>query len=114
MTATNPYVTGDGAYIVCTTPAHAAGPVDVVVTNPDGQSVTLTQGLTYTAPTPLYKDVPVSGSTGNSNVWQDTPYYFDVPAGVTSVTIKTSNTNADVLDMGVNEPHEREEGAVAD
>ena len=33
-----------------TTPAHAAGAVDVVVTNPDAQSATLAGGFTYTAP----------------------------------------------------------------
>jgi hypothetical protein len=32
------------------TPAHAAGAVDVVVTNDDGQSATLTNGYTYRAP----------------------------------------------------------------
>lgn len=35
--------------INCTTPAHAAGPVDVVVTNDDAQTDTLTNGYTYTA-----------------------------------------------------------------
>jgi len=34
--------------ITATTPAHAAGPVDVVVTNTDGQSGTLPSGFTYT------------------------------------------------------------------
>lgn len=33
--------------ITCTTPAHAAGPVDVVVVDPDGNG-TLTAGFTYT------------------------------------------------------------------
>jgi hypothetical protein len=32
------------------TPAHAAGAVNVVVTNPDGQSGTLASGFTYAAP----------------------------------------------------------------
>jgi hypothetical protein len=34
--------------ITCETPAHAAGAVDVVVTNPDLQSATLAGGYTYT------------------------------------------------------------------
>lgn len=34
--------------ITCTTPAHAAGAVDVVVTNPDLQTDTLAGGYTYT------------------------------------------------------------------
>jgi len=36
--------------ITVITPPHAAGLVNVVVTNPDGQSATLTNGFTYTAP----------------------------------------------------------------
>ncbi len=36
--------------IIATTPPHAAGLVNVVVTNPNGQSATLTNGFTYTAP----------------------------------------------------------------
>ena len=35
------------------TPAHAAGSVDVTVTNPDGQSDTLTGGYTYVEPSSL-------------------------------------------------------------
>ena len=35
------------ALIVATAPAHAPGTVDVVVTNPDGESSTLTRGFTY-------------------------------------------------------------------
>ena len=37
--------------ITATTSAHAAGAVNVVVTNSDAQSATLTSGYTYTAPT---------------------------------------------------------------
>lgn len=33
--------------ITCNTPAHAAGAVDVVVTNPDGSTYTLTAAFTY-------------------------------------------------------------------
>jgi hypothetical protein len=57
--------------ITVKTPAHAAGAVDVVVTNPDGQSGTLTNGYLY-APAPTVTSVtPFSGVT----------------AGGTSVTI---------------------------
>ena len=38
--------------ITATTPVHAAGLVDVVVTNPDNQSGTLTGGYNYVAPPP--------------------------------------------------------------
>ena len=36
--------------LTATTPAHAAGTVNVVVTNPDAQSGTLTNGFTFNAP----------------------------------------------------------------
>jgi hypothetical protein len=36
-----------GAALTCTTPAHPAGAVNVVITNPDGQSFTLPDGFTY-------------------------------------------------------------------
>ncbi|HEY3324272.1 MAG TPA: C10 family peptidase [Planctomycetota bacterium] len=104
LAATDVSVDGSAGIVYCTTPAHAAGAVNVVVTNPDGQSVGLAQGFTYTAPTLLTKDVSVSGSTGTGNVWQDTPYYFDVPAGISSVTVQTTNTTGDVVDMGMNGP----------
>ncbi len=42
--------------ITATTPAHAAGAVNIVVTNSNGQRGTLTNGFTYTAPTPALYD----------------------------------------------------------
>lgn len=36
--------------LTCTTPAHAAGAVSVVVTNPDATNATLTNGFTYYTP----------------------------------------------------------------
>ena len=52
--------------ITATTPAHAAGPVNVIVTNSDTQSGTLTQGFTYTTvsnPPPTLTGIsPVSGT----------------------------------------------------
>jgi hypothetical protein len=39
-----------GTVLYLDTPAHAAGPVDVVVTKPDGQKATLAGGYTYAAP----------------------------------------------------------------
>jgi hypothetical protein len=38
--------------VTATTPAHTAGAADVVVTNPDNQSGTLSGGYTYTVPAP--------------------------------------------------------------
>jgi hypothetical protein len=53
--------------ITATTPAHAAGAVNVVVTNSDGQSsLPLTNGYTYTVPNPaptVSTILPISGST---------------------------------------------------
>ncbi len=44
--------------ITCTTPAHAAGAVDVVLVNGDAQPTTAANGFTYLAPT----DIAISGS----------------------------------------------------
>jgi len=46
-----------------TTPAHAAGAVDVVVTNPDAQSATLAGGFTYLAPVDQVWVVPDAAAT---------------------------------------------------
>jgi len=45
--ATNPKVASNGKSITAITPAHAAGPVDVTVTNLDGGTATLAGGYTY-------------------------------------------------------------------
>lgn len=55
--ATNVTVTSSGT-ISATTAAHAAGPADVVVRNPDATSSTLSNGFTYADP-------PPDGGTGN-------------------------------------------------
>ncbi len=47
-----------------TTPAHAVGPVDVVVSHPDGQSVTLNGGYTYAAAESLNLDGIWEGRAG--------------------------------------------------
>ena len=49
LPATDVTVVSDSS-IVATTPAHAAGAADVVVTNPDGQSGTLASGYTCVSP----------------------------------------------------------------
>ncbi|MGA9752343.1 MAG: IPT/TIG domain-containing protein [Acidobacteriota bacterium] len=64
--------------LTCLTPSHAAGAVDVVVTNPDSQSATLASGYSYTASNPppsISGLTPSSGST----------------AGGTPVTISGAN-----------------------
>ena len=42
-----------GSFVAVTTPAHAAGRVDIVVTNPDGQSDRVPGGLEYVRPESL-------------------------------------------------------------
>ena len=54
--------------IKATTPAHAAGAVNVTVTNPDGQTGTLASGFTYTVPAPSVTSIapssgPIAGGT---------------------------------------------------
>jgi hypothetical protein len=73
--------------ITATTGAHTAGTVSVVVTNPDTQSGTLTNGYTYKAPPSVTAILPNTGST----------------AGGTNVTISGSNfvTGATVSIGGV-------------
>jgi hypothetical protein len=49
VTASRDYA-GTGLYLYFTAPPHAAGAVDVVVRNPDGQSVTLPGAFTFAPP----------------------------------------------------------------
>ncbi len=53
--------------IVCTSPAHVAGTVDVVVTNADTQSSTLTASYTYEAGPTLTAVSPPAGALGGGN-----------------------------------------------
>lgn len=71
--------------IAIVTPAHAAGSVDVVVANPDGQTATLTGGYSYVS----------GGGGGGSMLWQvqmDGSYSFVRPA-------VASNGNIYVVDV---------------
>jgi len=73
--------------ITCTTPAHAAGVVDVVLTNGDGQPTTVTNGFTYLAPT----DIAISGSAPSTATNGGTFIYTTVvtnngPAAAAGVT----------------------------
>ena len=80
-------VVGSATSITATTDTHAAGLVDVVVTNPDAQAGTLSNGFTYLAPPGVTTIVPDTGPT----------------AGGTSVTITGTNfvTGATVAIGGV-------------
>ena len=67
--ASNVAVVG-GSSLTATTPAHSAGAVSVVVTNPDGQSGSLGNGFTYLAPAPTLSTVSpsVGLTTGGTSV----------------------------------------------
>jgi hypothetical protein len=59
-----------GTSVTATNAAHAAGAVDVVVTNTDAQSGTLSSGFTYVNPAPTLASIsPNSGlTTGGASV----------------------------------------------
>jgi MYXO-CTERM domain-containing protein len=67
------------------TPPHAAGAVDVVVTNPDGRSSTLTQGFVYTskAPPTITMLSQTSGLVSGGDSVTITGHDFDTNATVT-------------------------------
>jgi uncharacterized repeat protein (TIGR01451 family) len=52
--------------ITCTTPAHASGVVDVLLTNGDGQPTTATSAFTYDASPVITSIRPSSGSTAGA------------------------------------------------
>lgn len=78
--------------ITATTGAHTAGTVNVVVSNPDGQSGTLTNGFTYTAPSggevELLADDFNDGSL-NTSKWVANNLY----SGFTDSTVTVRETN---------------------
>ncbi len=108
--------------LTCTTPAHGAGAVNVVVTNPDAQIGTLANGFTYTsaAAAPVVSSiVPTSGPTaGNTAVTISganfqagaRAYFGGYPgtslsvASSSSITCLTPAHLAAVVDVTVNNP----------
>jgi hypothetical protein len=98
-TATNVTVTNSTS-MTATTPAHAAGPVNVTVTNPDAQSGTITNGFTYVSTAPIVGSVtPASGSTLGGTIVTITGSNFVSGATVTfggaaatNVTVATSSS----------------------
>jgi hypothetical protein len=89
--------------ITAITPAHAAGTVNVIVTNSDTQSGTLTQGFTYTAvsnPAPTLTGIsPASGTAAGGTAVTITGTGFLAGATVslggtqaTGVTVMSSTT----------------------
>lgn len=58
-----------GTSIVFTAPAHAAGPVDLVVTNPEGKTAALAGGFTFDAVTLTLTPATVAVSAQLSGSW---------------------------------------------
>src|SRR6185369_14888928 len=78
--------------ITATVPAHAAGPVNVVVTNSNGQSAMLTNGFTYVAPTQtetvLLED-DFNDNSLNLSKWSSNNLF----SGFTDSAVQTLETN---------------------
>lgn len=105
--------------VTVTTPAHAAGPVDVTVPNPDGDSTTKTDGFTYLA-APVLTDVsPAIGPAVGGTVVTITGSHFTPTATVkfgsdtalvtgrtadTGITIVTPAHAAGSVDVTVTNP----------
>jgi hypothetical protein len=66
----------DANTITATTPAHAVGAVDIVVTNPDSMAGTLSTGFTFVAISPLPGVRPSAAPVGGAN-----PLPLQRPAG---------------------------------
>src|SRR5438128_856056 len=82
--------------LTATTAAHVAGTVDVVVTNSDGQSGTLTGGYTYTTPAPTVSAIsPSSGMSSGGTAVTVTGTGF--AAGATVSLGGTAATNVTVV-----------------
>ncbi|WP_221411043.1 putative Ig domain-containing protein, partial [Aeromonas hydrophila] len=64
-TAASGYIINNATTITATTPAHAAGAVNVVVTTPSG-TATLTNGYTYTVPAPTVGPVSATVAANSS------------------------------------------------
>lgn len=85
-------VVNNSTTITANTPAHASGTVDVVVTNPDGQSGTKTNAFTYNSPggeTVLLADDFNDGSLDTTK-WRAN----DLFSGFTDTTVALSETQA--------------------
>jgi hypothetical protein len=99
ITATNVVLVGSTT-ITATTPAHAAGLTDVVVTNSDAQSVTQVGGFTYKNAAPTITSVsPIGGTISGGAVVTISGTNFIAGATVTfggtaatSVSVSNGNT----------------------
>ena len=76
-----------------TAPAHASGPVDVVVTNPDGQTATLPGAFTYNAGPTIVSVTPDSGPSAGGTTVTITGTGFGGPG--TTVTVDGTSASLD-------------------
>ena len=90
--ATNVNVASSSS-ITATTAAHVAGAVNVVVTNTDGQSSTLTNGFTYVSPPTVTAISPVSGPASGGTSVTITGTGFLAGANVTLGGAAATNVN---------------------
>jgi len=94
--------------ITATAPAHAAGKVDVVVTNSDSQSATLAQSFTYALPGPTISGIsPSTGPTTGGTAVTITGTNFQSGATVTfgtrpatTVTVVSATSITAVTPLG--------------
>ncbi len=94
--------------ITCVTPAHALGPVTVVVNQPDLQSASLASGFTYQGPVPTVSGVsPSAGPTAGGTFVTVTGTNFAAGATVafggalaTSVAVSSTTTLTCVTPAG--------------
>jgi hypothetical protein len=108
----------DATTISVTTPAHAAGAVDVTVTNPDGMTATASGAFTYVAPVQVTGVSPASGTTLGGTAVTITGQNFQTGAsvkiggtaatvtavGATSISAKTPAHAAGAVDVTVTNP----------
>ena len=89
--------------ITATTPGHAAGLVDVVVTNPGETPLTLTDGFTFAATSPTVSSiVPTSGSTAGGTIVTITGTNFVNGATVSIGGVATTGeTGAETTSLAV-------------
>jgi hypothetical protein len=84
--------------ITCTTAAHADGYTDVIVTNPDAQFATLTNGFLFSAPISITSLSQTTGTTLGGDSITITGSGFDFPdIGLTSVKIGPTSCGSVVV-----------------
>ena len=79
--------------LTATTPAHAAGTVNVVVTNPDAQSGTLTNGFTFNAP-PGGETVLLADDFNDASINTSKWFVNNLFSGFTDATVALSETTS--------------------